>query len=47
MTGFVSKDLSAGQRYQTVFGWLSWVSVIAVLFVLVVFNKRAKAYIEV
>jgi len=46
MTGFVSKDLSAGQRYQTVFGWLSWVSVIAVLFVLVVFNKRAKAYIE-
>jgi len=46
MTGFVSKDLSAGQRYQTVFGWLSWVSVIAVLFVLVVFNKRAKADIE-
>jgi len=46
MTGFVAKDLSAGQRYQTVFGWLSWVSVIAVLFVLVVFNKRAKAYIE-
>jgi len=46
MTGFVSKDLSAGQRYQTVFGWLGWVSVIAVLFVLAVFNKRAKAYIE-
>ena len=46
MTGFVSKDLSAGARYQTVFGWLSWVSVIAVVFVLVVFNKRAKTYIE-
>lgn len=46
MTGFVSEDLSAGARYQTVFGWLSWVSVIAVLFVLIVFNKRAKAYIE-
>jgi len=46
MTGFVSKDLSAGQRYQTVFGWLGWVSVIAVIFVLAVFNKRAKAYIE-
>lgn len=46
MSGFVSKDLSAGARYQTVFGWLSWVSVLAVIFVLVVFNKRAKAYIE-
>ncbi len=46
MSTYVPKDLSAGQRYQTVFGWLSWVSVIAVLFVLAVFNKRARAYIE-
>lgn len=46
MSGFVSKELSAGARYQTVFGWLSWVSVLAVIFVLVVFNKRAQAYIE-
>lgn len=46
MTSFVAKDLSAGARYQTVFGWLSVVSACAVIFVLLVFNKRSKAYLE-
>jgi len=46
MTSFVSPDLSAGARYQTVFGWLSVVSACAVIFVFFVFNKRARDYIE-
>jgi MFS family permease len=46
MTGFVPKELSSGARYQTVFGWLSVVSIVAIVFVLVIFNKKTKAYIE-
>ena len=46
LTGLVDPSLSAGERYQTVFSWLSVVSVCAVIFVLLVFNKRSKAYLE-
>jgi len=46
MTGFVPKDLSAGARYQTVFSWLSVLSIVAILFVLIVFNKRSKLTLE-
>ncbi|KAF0227566.1 MAG: major facilitator superfamily protein [Erysipelotrichaceae bacterium] len=46
LAGLVDPSLSAGERYQTVFGWLSVVSVCAVIFVLLVFNKRSQAYLE-
>ncbi len=46
MTSFVAPELSAGARYQTVFGWLSVVSACAVVFVFLIFNKQARDYIE-